>query len=61
MKTLATITCQGLTISWKYHAQTGEHVVTYGKQVTFLYDDLEACHEYGECLRHLLELEVEFN
>lgn len=33
------------------------HVIEYGKQRKTFFDDLEACHEFGECVRHSLECE----
>jgi hypothetical protein len=33
----------------------GEHIVTYGQQVTKYRCDVAACHEFGECVRHSLE------
>ena len=48
-------------VTWK--AGKTVHVVTYGKQIKRfpIKDDIAACHEFGECVRHAAECEGVFN
>lgn len=34
-----------------------EHQIRYGKQAKTFYDDMDACHDLGECIRHYVEAE----
>lgn len=50
---LAEFTTGDFPVTWEL--LQGEHVITYGLQVTRYRDDIAASREYGECIRHSLE------
>ena len=51
--TIATFTDGDTPVTWSRKRK--RHTVHYGKQVTHCTDSLQACHEFGECVRHSLE------
>ena len=46
-------------VSWAYNGV--QHRITYGTQTRVYYHDIEACHEFGECVRHALECAGKFS
>lgn len=55
-KTLTEFKDGDINVVWVRNGR-GTHVITYGKQVSNFppTHSLEACHEFGECVRHSLE------
>lgn len=51
--------CADTPVVWERAGDT--HIVTYGKQVSYFGNDMDACHEYGECVRHSLECLSKFD
>jgi len=46
------------TVVWSVSGR--KHKVRYGLQMRIFNDSLTACHEFGECVRHMAECEGKF-
>lgn len=47
-------------VVWSTNAKGRTHKVRYGFQVKIFGNDMDACHEFGECVRHWAECEGRF-